>query len=250
MSGYFPMFSIFKKKAPAAVDLSELKADMHSHLLPGIDDGAPDSTASLELIKGLQELGFQKLITTPHIMGDLYKNDESTIRTAYDALLKEQKLPLPLSFAAEHLMDEHFEDLLQHDIPLLAIKDNWVLVEFSFINAPLNVKEKIFNLQIKGYQPVLAHPERYLYFAGAQKGWYDELKAAGCYFQLNLLSLTNYYGKASLELAEYLIKKQYVNLLGTDMHHTRHLHALQFSPTLTKTVKNLLDSGQILNPSL
>ncbi len=243
------MFSIFRKKVVEAVDLSALNADMHSHVLPGIDDGAADTDSSLQLVKGLQELGFKKLITTPHIMGDLYKNDQHSIGAAYKKLSELKELALPVHTAAEYLMDEHFEELLQHDVPLLTLKDNWVLVEFSFVNAPLNAKEKLFNLQIKGYQPVLAHPERYLYF-GSDKSWYDELKAAGCYFQLNLLSLCGYYGKASVELADYLIKKQYVDLLGTDMHHTRHLDALRSSTSLMKPVKFLLDSGRILNPTL
>ena len=97
--------------------------------------------------------------------------------------------------------------------------------------------------------PVLAHPERYLYFGG-NKGWYDQLKESGCLFQVNLLSLRGYYGKSSLELAQYLVKKKYVDLLGTDMHHTRHLESLRSSPQLQATVDKLIDSGLIRNATL
>lgn len=221
---------------------------MHSHLLPGIDDGSPDTGTSLALLKGLQELGYSRLVTTPHILWDLYKNDARTIQLAFQQL-EAANAPLPLRAAAEYLLDDHFDELLQNDIPLLTLKDNWVLIEFSFVSAPLDVKEKIFNMQIKGYRPVLAHPERYLYFAAGRKG-YEELRDMGCLFQLNLLSLAGYYGRQEMELAHHLIKKQYVDLLGTDMHHERHLQALQSSPQIMPALHALLDSGRILNPTL
>lgn len=241
------MFSIFKKKHPRQIDLSPLQADMHSHLLPGIDDGAADEAAALQLIKGLQELGYSRLTTTPHILWDLYKNDAHTIQQALQPM--QASTPLPLQAAAEYLLDDHFDQLLLGNTPLLTIHDNWVLVEFSFVSPPLDMKEKIFNLQVKGYRPVLAHPERYVYFA-ADRTKFDELKEAGCLFQLNLLSLAGYYGRQETELAHYLIKKQYVDLLGTDMHHERHLRALQQAGHIMPALHSLLNSGRILNSSL
>jgi protein-tyrosine phosphatase len=246
------MFSIFKKKKVTPVDLSGIGTDMHSHLLPGIDDGSPDIETSLKLIAGLQDLGYKKFITTPHILWDMYKNDAATITSAHAKLkyaLLQNNVDVPIQPAAEYFLDDHFDELLESDTPLLTINDNWVLVEFSFVTTPMNFKEKLFNMQMKGYQPVLAHPERYLYFM-ADKKWYDELKSAGCYFQLNILSLTGYYGKASLQLAHYLIDKQYVNLLGTDCHHFRHLDALRSASHLMEPVQSLLDSGRLLNPTL
>lgn len=245
------MFSIFKKKRTGTVDLSEIGTDMHSHLLPGIDDGSPDTDTSAILIKGLQDLGIQKFVTTPHIFWDLYKNTNETITAANEKLRLSfnGSIPSPFRTAAEYYLDDHFDDLLKKDIPLLTIHDNWVLVEFSFITQPMDLKEKLFAMQIKGYKPVLAHPERYTYLAG-KKTIYDELKDAGCLFQVNLLSFTNYYGKQANELASYLLKKNYVDLLGTDLHHERHLQALQSSPHLTDTVKQLLDAGKLLNPTI
>lgn len=243
------MLSIFKKKTSATVDLSGLGADMHSHLLPGIDDGSPDMETSLRLMRGLKELGYSRLVTTPHIMWDVYKNDASIIAGANQQLHNAATLPMPLRPAAEYFLDDHFDQLLEKNIPLLTIKDNWVLVEFSFVTAPINYKEKIFELQIKGYQPVLAHPERYNYFMH-QKEIFEELRTAGCMFQVNLLSLTGYYGKGPLELSRHFIKKKMISLLGTDLHHDRHLDTLQNASTLTDTVKSLLDSGTILNASI
>ena len=246
------MFSIFKKKRSVSVDLSALVTDMHSHLLPGIDDGSPDDATSLTLIKGLQQLGFRQFITTPHIMWDVHRNNATSIGGAHaqlQAALQVEQLNVPVRAAAEYFLDDHFDQLLAQDVPLLTIKDRMVLVEFSFVTMPMNVKEKLFEMQIKGYKPILAHPERYSYLL-PQKQWYDELKQAGCYFQVNLLSLTGYYGKPAQELASYLIKKQYVDFLGTDLHHERHLAALQSSPLLMDHVKLLLDSGRILNETL
>jgi protein-tyrosine phosphatase len=243
------MLSIFKKKTAGTTDLSGLGADMHSHLLPGIDDGSPDAETSQRLIRGLQELGYSQLVTTPHIMWDLYKNDASIIDGAHKQLQQAIPASVALRPAAEYMLDDHFDQLLQNDIPLLTIKDNWVLVEFSFVTAPMNYKTKLFELQIKGYQPVLAHPERYSYFTH-QKDIFEELRTAGCMFQVNLLSLTGYYGKGPLDLSRHFIKKKWISLLGTDLHHDRHLQTLQYAPSLTDVVKSLLDSGTILNPTI
>jgi tyrosine-protein phosphatase YwqE len=246
------MFSIFKKKQSGGVDLSGIATDMHSHLLPGIDDGSPDDATSLLLMKGLQQLGYQQFIATPHILWDVHKNDANSIGKAHaqlQAALERERLQVPIRAAAEYYLDEHFDGLLQKNVPLLPIKGDMVLVEFSFVTMPMNVKEKLFELQIKGYKPILAHPERYTYLL-TQKHVFDELKQAGCYFQLNLLSLTGYYGKPVQDLAAYLIKKKYINFLGTDLHHERHLQALQSSSSLMNGVKQLLDSGNILNHTL
>lgn len=246
------MFSIFNKKPKIQLDLSVVGTDMHSHLLPGIDDGSPDTETSLQLIAGLQDLGYRKFITTPHILWDMYKNDAVSIGAAHHELqqaLQQNNSKVPISAAAEYFLDEHFDELLDTNTPLLTIHQNWVLVEFSFVTTPLNFKEKLFNMQMKGYQPILAHPERYLYFMSDKK-WYDELKEAGCYFQLNILSLTGYYGKASLQLAQYLLNKRYINLLGTDCHHFRHLNTLRAANNIMEPVLSLLDSGQLLNPTL
>lgn len=224
---------------------------MHSHLIPGIDDGSPDMETSIRLIRALVALGYKKIITTPHIFTDLYPNTPEIIGAGHKAVraeIERQQIPVEFLAAAEYMMDDHFTTMLEEGKPLLTLKDKMILVELSFAVPSINLKEILFTLQLKGYQPVLAHPERYLYFSIGRE-WYDQLKDLGCLFQLNLLSLTGYYGKAAQELAQYLIKKKYVDLLGTDMHHERHLQQLQ-SPRIAKEVAKLLDTGLARNASL
>lgn len=245
------VFTFFKKASSRVTDLSGIGCDMHSHLIPGVDDGAKDMEDSLHLIRGLVDLGYRKLITTPHVLVDYYPNTPATIGNgckAVQAELQKQGMTLEFQAAAEYLMDDHFIHLLETDQPLLTLKDQMVLVELSFAVPAINLKEIIFQAQLKGYQPVLAHPERYLYF-GANKGWYEQLKDAGCLFQLNLLSIKGYYGKGAQELAQYLIKKRYIDLLGTDLHHQKHLENLH-SSRISDTVNKLLDTGLIRNATL
>lgn len=240
-----------KKKATQSVDLSWLGADMHSHLIPGIDDGSPDVATSLELIRGLQKLGYKKLITTPHILWEVYPNTVDTITqglTLVKKAVEEEGIEVEIHAAAEYFIDEYFEEQLKKKAPLLPISGNHVLVEFSMITAPMDLQQVLFEMQIQGYQPVIAHPERYIYLAN-RKHFYDELKEAGCLFQLNLLALTGYYGKAVQELAEYLLKNNYYQFAGTDLHHERHLATLQklaSSPLYTR----LRESGLMKNKTL
>jgi protein-tyrosine phosphatase len=240
------MFSLFKKKHPAQhIDFSGLHTDIHSHLLPGIDDGSPDITTSLELKKGLEDLGYSRFVTTPHIMSDMYRNTPATIGAALE-LLKQQPAGAPINAAAEYFMDDYFDRLLENKEPLLTVWENKVLVEFSFVSPPINFKEKLFNLQINGYQPILAHPERYTFFASSKK-IFDELKSIGCLFQVNILSFAGYYGKVQQELAHYLVSKKYIDFLGTDLHHQRHLDGLRHGGVIMPVLQQLLDGGTLGN---
>ena len=246
------MVSFFRKKAKYESDMSELYSDMHSHLIPGIDDGAEDMDTSIQMIKGMADLGYRKLITTPHIQWDIYQNTADIILSGMQAVqerLVQEDIPIEFSAAAEYFIDDHFEEMLDAGEKLLPLKDNLVLVEFSFIKEPVELKEVLFKLQIKGYQPVIAHPERYLYF-GAQRSWYDQIREINCLFQLNLLSLCGYYGKKQEELAHYLIKKKYVDLLGSDLHNSRHILIIKASNTIMDITKKLLDDNVLLNPGL
>ena len=247
------MFKLFSrtKHEKQKGGLSLLNADMHSHLIPGIDDGSPDMETSLHLIRGMAGLGYSKLITTPHIMWDMYRNERDDILRKLEEVqsaVKKEGIEIQLHAAAEYFLDEHVELLLKKNEPLLTISGKMVLVEFSMALAPMNLKEILFDLQMKGYQPVVAHPERYIYLE-KNKEFYDELKDIGCLFQLNLLAVTGHYGKSSKELANYLIKKGYYDLIGTDLHHDRHLAAL-YNPTLTETVLKLYETGKIRNSLL
>lgn len=242
------MLNLFKRKTSKIFPFSRLEADMHSHLLPGIDDGSPDIQTSLELISGLEELGYQRFITTPHAMEDLYPNNRETIHAAFLTLNDElvvQKPDTRLKFAAEYMLDGNIEGLLEKKQPLLTIKDNWVLVECSFASPPLYLRETIFNLQMQGYQPILAHPERYGYYHNQPK-MYGQIKSLGLFFQCNLLSFSGYYGSSVRQAAEYLVQEGLVDLLGTDLHHHRHLQHLRELP-FTPALATLLDEKGVLN---
>lgn len=246
------MLTFFQRKKIPNDALAVIGTDMHSHFIPGIDDGAQDMDASIQMITGLAELGYRKVITTPHIMGDIYRNSHEVILAGRDAVraeLSARKIEIEFHAAAEYFLDDYFHSLLEKDIPLLTLKDNLVLVEFSFVSPPQNLKDLIFALQIKGYQPVIAHPERYLYFNN-NKVRYEEMKDAECLFQLNLLSLAGFYGRPTADLANYLLSQGYIDFVGTDMHNLQHLDKLKHSPSVLKAVNKLIDAGKLRNPSL
>ena len=237
----------FPKKKSTPVDLSWIVADMHSHLLPGIDDGSPDMATSLELIKGFQSLGYKKLITTPHVLWEIYPNTTEVIIAKQEELKKEISnagIDIELKAAAEYFIDDHFTEQLKNKIPLLPISGNMVLVEFSMITAPMDLQEVLFEMQMQNYQPVLAHPERYSYL-GRKKEVIDQLKDTGCWFALNLLSLSGYYGESVHQLADYILKKGFYDLAGTDLHNHKHLLQLQKLPAIQ--LDKLRDSGLIKN---
>jgi protein-tyrosine phosphatase len=237
----------FSRKKPLPADLSWLQTDMHSHLLPGIDDGSPDLATSIELINGFKGLGYKKIITTPHVLWEIYPNTAEVILSKQEEVRKEivnAGIDIEFKAAAEYFIDDHFANQLKNKIPLLTISGNMVLVEFSMLNMPLDLQDVLFEMQLQNYQPVLAHPERYTFLL-RKKEVFDELKNAGCLFQLNLLSLTDHYGETVQQIAEYLLKKNYYDLAGTDLHHRGHVSLLQ--KISSSAVKKLHDSGIIKN---
>ncbi len=201
---------------------------MHSHLLPGIDDGAKNMEDSLALIRKLQGLGYKKLYTTPHVMADLYPNTPEIILGKLEELraaLKAAQIDIEIGAAAEYLMDEAFGEKIKKG-NLLTLPGNRVLVEMSFVSPPPNLDQYIFQLQTKGYKVIIAHPERYLFYRD-QFDKYISFKERGCELQLNLLSLIGYYGKPTQDTARKLLKAGLVDYLGTDLHHIRHAENLE-----------------------
>ena len=245
------MFSFWKKNKEGRFDFGLLQTDMHSHLIPGIDDGAPDMETSIQLIKGLHKLGYKKLITTPHIMWDIYKNKREDILQKLETVqkkVKEEKIDITIRVAAEYFLDNYFKSLLEKKEPLLTLKDNLVLVEFSMASEPIDLKEILFEMQLQGYQPVIAHPERYGYNERNHE-FFAGMKSAGYWFQLNILSLAGVYGKSPQTLARNFIKNNYYELAGTDLHNPLHLRMLN-DLTFSKELKHLIDSGKLMNPGL
>lgn len=245
------MFSFWKKSKEEIFDFSLLQTDMHSHLIPGIDDGAPDLETALDLIKALSDLGYKKLITTPHIIWDIYRNTPENILQGLKGLQNsviEAQIDIKIAVAAEYFLDDHFKELLDKKEPLLTIKDNMVLVEFSMANEPIGLKEILFDMQLQGYQPVIAHPERYSYNARNQE-FFASMKSSGYMFQLNILSLVGLYGRLPQVMARNFIKNNYYELVGTDLHNHLHLRILEDSKFSTE-LKRLLDSGKIINSGI
>lgn len=240
--------SLFKKKKQFEGLLSDV--DLHSHLLPGIDDGVDSMAAAIEVIKGFQNLGYRKLITTPHIMHDFYKNSPEIILPLLDAVrteLAKENINIELEAGAEYYLDEHFLDLIDADQPLLSFGDNYVLFELSFVAKPMTLRDAIFKLQTKGYKPILAHVERYLYYHKDLKELL-ELKHTGVFYQVNLLSLSGYYSKAVKQMANKLIANGMVEFIGSDCHNANQLISL--SKVLESADLNVLTETDLLNNAL
>ncbi|NDC40017.1 MAG: hypothetical protein EBZ77_00430 [Chitinophagia bacterium] len=226
---------------PEGLNWSFLGADMHSHFIPGIDDGAKDIDDSITLIRAMREMGFTHLVTTPHTFIDYYPNTTETITQGLALVrqrLAEEQIDIQLSAASEYYIDETFLELIDKQ-PLLTITKNEVLVEFSMVYEPPMLNQAIFKLISAGYKPIIAHPERYNFFHNDTER-YSELKDRGCRLQLNLLSLTGYYGRNVMLAAQKLLDSKMFDYAGSDAHHTRHCTNLQLMLT-TKTMVQLLD---------
>ena len=224
------MLSFFRKNKKTITTLfPDNYVDIHSHLLPNIDDGSKSFEESVKLIKRLSNYGIKNFVVTPHIMDGVWNNTPQNINQKLFELtnyLKTQEIyGIKIRAAAEYMIDANFEILLNKK-ELLTIKDKYLLIELSYFNPPINLKEILFNIQIAGYQPILAHPERYTFYHSNYKE-YVKLKELGCLFQLNLLSLSQHYGSKITKIAEQLLKDNLIDFTGTDTHNNHHLDALE-----------------------
>jgi protein-tyrosine phosphatase len=255
------MFSrFFGRKKEAEADQSNavasgnsnwafLGADMHSHFIPGIDDGAKTMEDSLKLIQAMADMGYRSIITTPHVMIDFYPNTTEIIQNGLQKVqeaVKEQNIPVTIKAAAEYYIDEYFMERLAKE-PLLTIYQNEVLVEFSMLFEPPMLWEVIFQMQQAGYRPIIAHPERYMFYHNSSMK-YRELKNRGCMLQMNMLSITGYYGKNIKMAADDLLKKGMYDYCGSDMHHEKHAGLLK--SILGSKDYHTFTSYPFLNPRL
>jgi protein-tyrosine phosphatase len=225
------MFSFFKKKSnlsPAFNLKLPIDTDIHSHILPGIDDGSPDVETSIQLVKGLYNIGIRTTVATPHVISDIYRNTPETINAAL-AILKEavanEGIDIKITAAAEYMLDDYFLKLLRAGNKLLTVHNNIVLTEQSYATPSGNLHEISFELNMAGYKPIMAHPERYIFYQGRYQE-FANLKDMGFLLQVNLLSLTGYYGKAVAKAARYIFEKGLADFVATDLHHDRHLSFL------------------------
>ena len=222
------LFSFLKNKSnEMAPNLT--KVDMHSHLIYGVDDGSQSIEESITLIKSLVGFGYEKIITTPHIMSDFYKNSKDTLLPKRDEIINRlqlENLSVDFNVAAEYYLDDGFRDKLADKDNLLLIDSKHILVETSYMNEPNNLNTIIFDMLSSGLTPILAHPERYTYMYDSFEK-YEELFERGVLFQVNLNSLSGYYSKPAKDIINKLIDKKMVHFSGTDCHGEKHLKALE-----------------------
>jgi protein-tyrosine phosphatase len=246
------IFNFFKKntRLKNPVNISQLNCDIHSHFIPGIDDGAKTMQDSVQMLSEMYQLGYKKVITTPHIMSDYFKNTPEIILNGLEKVRSELKtlnIPLEIEAAAEYYLDFDFERKLTEE-KILTFGDNYVLFEISYLNPPDNLFPIVFKMQTLGYKPVLAHPERYNYFH-TDFSVYESFIEKGILLQLNINSLTGYYSDSTKKIAEQLIDKNMISFLGTDCHHEGHIGLIK-KVVYEKSLLKLMESGTLLNHTL
>ena len=241
-------FSKLVSKNKPNKSFADFVVDVHSHLLPGIDDGSKSMEDSIAMIRTMIDMGYQKLVITPHVMAHRYPNSSQHILQVFHTLQTEvmkQQLPITLEIAAEYYLDETlFERINNND--LLPFAGNHILFECSFRNEPLSLFDLVFQLKAAGYQPVIAHFERYVYYHNRIE-IAQELKSMGCLIQVNLLSFSGYYGKSIQRQAEELLANHLVDIVGTDCHRMDHLHHLTAKKNKRFLEKNF--AAKVMNPT-
>lgn len=237
----------FNKKLKTGLSFASLKTDMHSHLVPGIDDGVKNLETAIALAEKMHSLGFSKLITTPHIMADIYKNKPETIRQGVSQLnqaLQEKQIDIVVEAAAEYQLDGGLLKLLEQE-GAMTFGDNYLLIELPYYSPPDFLTNVVFDLQVAGYKLILAHPERYAYWHH-QFSKLENLKSRDVSFQLNTLSLGGHYSNPAKKMSEKLINEGMIDFLGSDIHNLQYVDMLEkctYEPYLEK----LLASGTLKN---
>lgn len=234
------------KKSILKTELLTGMTDVHSHLLPGVDDGIPDRDSAVEALNFLERrVGVKQLYVTPHIMDDLSDNDKGTLTAHLTSFLNYYKGNISISLAGEYMLDAGFGRHLRDG--LLAMSGNHVLVETSYLSPPPEMESLLYELSISGYTPVIAHPERYIYMSDDDRYL---LKDRGCKFQLNLMSLAGTYGKGAYRCALALLKGGFYDFVGSDFHNTtiyeRSLQHLFIGKSDEKQIKQLLENNRML----
>ena len=243
------MFNFFRKKAEIKLPYC---TDVHNHILPGVDHGATDIENALDLIKEQMSMGITRFIFTPHITKSTFENTPDTINAAY-AIFKEaieqSGLDIKFSVSAEYLLDEFSLNQFSNDI-FIPMPQEHILLENAFQQERIDLDEIIFDIQTKGFTPIMAHPERFPYYA-TRKERYKHLHNAGALFQVNLMSFAGYFGRTARSNAEWLLENNLIDFLGSDMHNMQHARIIKEylqSKDFRKISKKL--EGRLLNDTL
>lgn len=214
----FSLPSIFSRKK--RFDYSGM-TDWHCHILPGVDDGVADMETSLSILDEYEKMGIKEVWLTPHIMEDA-PNTTVLLKERHEELLQAYYGPIILHLASENMIDSLFYDRLSNnDLLPIGHRHNMLLVETSTFSAPIDFEGTLKEIRRKGYYPLLAHPERYTYLHTIRD--YQKLKEIGVLFQLNLLSLTGFYGKAAMEKSHRMLKAGMYDAFGSDLHRQEQL---------------------------
>lgn len=250
------MFSLFGRKAGGKIrGKLPFQVDVHAHVLPGIDDGAKNLEISVELIKRLSTLGIKKIIATPHVTSGSFPNTDETIGNAFRTLtdtLKHENIEMEVVYSAEYRLDDLFEQI-EEEKKLLPFPQNYILIENPFIQPYPGIDDLIPRLQEEGYKPLIAHIERYSYYNIDRKKVLS-FREQGCFFQVNILSLSGYYGPSAKEFALWLLQEEMIDFLGTDVHNIRQIDILQeyinsraYEKTYPFLIKNPLKNDTLLD---
>lgn len=244
------MFTFFsRKREPQPLFFH---TDVHCHIIPGIDDGSPDAAKSVELLERMSQWGITRVVASPHVTYGTFPNTAETIAAARGKLAAamEGRDDLPeVDNWAEYRIDDLLMKNLEADTAIRR-PDGTILIENSFMQEPWNLDQLVFDLQVKGFRPVLAHPERYAYYYN-KKDRYRALHDAGLLFQSNLLSLAGAYGGAEKKIAEQLIEAGLVDFLGSDLHRRRHADAIdQYLASKDYLRHRAALDGRLLNDAL
>lgn len=247
-----PIFSkIFtSSQSSKPVYFGELATDFHSHLIPGIDDGCRTIEESVALVKQFADMGFSKLITTPHIQEEFFRNTPEIVMNGLRQLqlaVTDAGINIQIEAGAEYMIDDGFEKKIKEG-NLLSFGQRHILVEMSYYMEHPNLKSILFQLQVDGYKVILAHPERYSYW---DKQWhhYEDLKQRDILFQLNTVSVAGYYGPVVKKMAEHLIEEGMYDFMGSDIHNQGYMDAFQKS-RFEKSIKVLMASDKLRNQLL
>jgi protein-tyrosine phosphatase len=242
---------IFTGKKSAVKDFSVIGTDLHSHVLPGLDDGSPSMEESLKMLEGFAEAGFRKIITTPHVSTAAYPNTRDRILGQLYHLREvaaEKGIPLELEASAEYHLDYEFTERVQTGEVIPFGEKNYLLVELPFLKPGFDFEAVLFRLLVEGYQPVIAHPERYVWMMG-RMNYYSRLIERGMLFQVNINSFNGMYGFPIRMAARRLLDAGMISFIGSDAHYLGQVKALT-GLLHNHRFARLVESGTLLNATL
>ncbi|MBD5179440.1 MAG: hypothetical protein HDR45_01850 [Bacteroides sp.] len=241
-------FDFFSKPRPQ--QKLPFATDMHCHIVPGVDDGSPDVETSLQLLESMNEWGLKRIFASPHSTQDNFENTPQTLAEPFAALKQGAgAMPVELDFHLEYRIDEFFIDQLEA-ANVRPLPGNYLLIENGFSHEPWGIDNLVCDLMNRGFNPVLAHPERYHYYSRKNARRLKELHDLGLYFQINLLSLAGHYGKFERRAALSLLESNMVQFVGTDLHRASHVESINSYLCSRNFEKDIKLIGHLHNDAL